>query len=114
METSVSAQLYVMILDSLCCSGKDNRPQNQHSESRGEDSGGIIMKMCTSMATISCKEDANVSFGTPSSTRNLWLTSGKAVRTMLCMDKGKPTAAQQLILTHNENQRSCRCHSQEG
>ena len=30
LETSVSAQLYVMTLDSLCCSGKDNRPQNQH------------------------------------------------------------------------------------
>jgi len=30
VETSVSAQLYVMIPDSLCCSGKDNRPQNQH------------------------------------------------------------------------------------
>ena len=32
VETSVSAQLYVMIPDSLCCSGKDNRPQNQHRE----------------------------------------------------------------------------------
>ena len=30
VETSVSAQLYVMIPDSLCCPGKDNRPQNQH------------------------------------------------------------------------------------
>ena len=30
METSVSAQLYVMTPDSLCCTGKDNRPQNQH------------------------------------------------------------------------------------
>ena len=32
VETSVSAQLYVMTPDSLCCSGKDNRPQNQHRE----------------------------------------------------------------------------------
>ena len=30
VETSVSAQLYVMTPDSLCCSGKDNRPQNLH------------------------------------------------------------------------------------
>jgi len=30
VETSVSAQLYVMTLDSLCCPGKDNSPQNQH------------------------------------------------------------------------------------
>ena len=30
VETSVSAQLYVMTPDSLCCPGKDNRPQNQH------------------------------------------------------------------------------------
>ena len=36
VETSVSAQLYVMILDSLCCSGKDNRPQNQHREGVGK------------------------------------------------------------------------------
>jgi len=30
LETSVSAQLYVMTPDSLCCPGKDPRPQNQH------------------------------------------------------------------------------------
>ncbi len=35
VETSVSAQLYVMTLDSLCCSEKDNRLQNQHREGVG-------------------------------------------------------------------------------
>jgi len=38
VETSVSAQLYVMTPDSLCCPGKekDNRPQNQHREGVGK------------------------------------------------------------------------------
>jgi len=36
VETSVSAQLYVMTPDSLCCSGKDNRPQNLHREGVGK------------------------------------------------------------------------------
>jgi hypothetical protein len=52
VETSVSAQLYVMTPDSLCCSGKDNRPQNQHRE--GGNSGGVIIKMCTSITSTSC------------------------------------------------------------
>ena len=36
VETTVSAQLYVMTPDSLCCPGKDNRPQNQHKEGVGK------------------------------------------------------------------------------
>ena len=36
VETSVSAQLYVMTPDSLCCPGKDPRPQNLHREGVGK------------------------------------------------------------------------------
>ena len=58
METSVSAQLYVMTIDSLCCPGKDNRPQNQH-KAVGE-SGGIIIKVFTSITITSCKENVRL------------------------------------------------------
>ena len=47
VETSVSAQLYVMTPDSLCCSGKDIRPQNQHREEVGK--WRIIIKMFNSV-----------------------------------------------------------------
>jgi len=42
----------------------------------------------------------SVSFGSYPLTRRP--TSGKAVKTMLHIDKGKPTTAKQGILTHSE------------
>ena len=36
VETSLSAQLYALTPDSLCCSGKDLRPQNLHREGVGK------------------------------------------------------------------------------
>ena len=60
METSVSAQLYVMTTDSLCYPRKDNRPQNQHREGKWQ----IIIKVFNSITSASCRENVRLALET--------------------------------------------------